>query len=318
MAVDQGIKVTDIAYARMGAPDLDMMERFLTDFGLIRSDRTADKLYMRGTDPAHHIYIVEKTNPRLVGFAFHARTEADLMRAARLPQATAVEEMDEPGGGRRVRLTEPNGYQIEIVHGIERVPAIEVPTQSNNTATEPLRRKGVLFRLPEGHSRVKRIGHGVIGTPLMKETIGWFRENLGLICSDDVYAGEEDNLIASFNRCDRGDEYVDHHTLACVNFGGQVGLHHISFEVSDIEAVMSHHHYLKALNRYEHRWGVGRHLAGSQVFDYWADPWGRVHERWADSDRLNAASGSSLGPPEKALVSQWGEELPEAMARISP
>ena len=34
-------------------------------------------------------------------------------------------------------------------------------------------------------------------------------------------------------------------------------------------------------------WGIGRHLLGSQVYDYWADPWGRVHEHWADTDRLN-------------------------------
>jgi catechol 2,3-dioxygenase-like lactoylglutathione lyase family enzyme len=313
-----GIKVTDIAYTRMGAPDLDVMERFLTDFGLIRTERTANRIYMRGTDPAHHIYIVEKSDPKLIGFAFYARDADDLLRAASLPDASGVEEIDEPGGGRRVRLREPNGYQIEVVHGIEQVTPIELQPQPINTATEPLKRKGVFLRLPEGHSRVKRIGHGVIGTGSMQETIRWFRENLGLICSDDVYAGQEDNIIASFNRCDQGESFVDHHTLACVNFGGQVGLHHISFEVSDIDAVMSHHYYLKSLDRYEHRWGVGRHLAGSQVFDYWADPWGRVHERWADSDRLNANSGSLLGPPEKALVSQWGEELPVAMARVSP
>lgn len=313
-----GIKVTDIAYARMGAPDLDVMERFLTDFGLIRTERTANRVYMRGADPAHHIYVVEKSDPKLIGFAFYARDEDDLLRAADLPGASAVEAIDEPGGGRRVRLKEPNGYQIEVVHGIEPVTPIALQPQPINTATEPLKRKGVLCRLPEGHSRVKRIGHGVIGTDSMQKTTRWFRETLGLICSDDVYAGQEDNIIASFNRCDQGDSFVDHHTLACVNFGGQVGLHHISFEVSDIDAVMSHHYYLKSLDRYEHRWGVGRHLAGSQVFDYWADPWGRVHERWADSDRLNAKSGSSLGPPERALISQWGEELPEAMARVSP
>ena len=47
-------KVTDIAYGRLRAPDLDVMEEFLTRFGMHRSDRTANALYMRGTDPAHH------------------------------------------------------------------------------------------------------------------------------------------------------------------------------------------------------------------------------------------------------------------------
>jgi hypothetical protein len=57
-------------------------------------------------------------------------------------------------------------------------------------------------------------------------------------------------------------------------------------------------------------WGVGRHLLGSQVYDYWCDPWGRVHERWADTDRLNARSGSNLLSAEEGLVSQWGEHPP--------
>jgi hypothetical protein len=47
------------------------------------------------------------------------------------------------------------------------------------------------------------------------------------------------------------------------------------------------------------------------VYDYWADPWGRVHEHWADSDRLNLANGSNLVPAEEALTSQWGEAPPE-------
>ena len=33
------IKATDIAYGRLGAPDLDLMEEFLTRFGLIKVER---------------------------------------------------------------------------------------------------------------------------------------------------------------------------------------------------------------------------------------------------------------------------------------
>ena len=158
------------------------------------------------------------------------------------------------------------------------------------------------------------MGHGVLGTPRVRETAQWFRETLGFICSDDVYAGDKENLIGSFNRCDRGDDYVDHHTLFCVR-NERAGLNHMSFEVPDVDAVFKDHQYLMRLGKYEHMWGVGRHLLGSQVYDYWADPWGRVHERWADTDRLNARSGSNLLPAEEALVSQWGENPPERFIR---
>jgi len=43
-----GIKIQDVAYVRFSAPDLDAMEAFLIDFGMVRAVRTTDTLYMRG------------------------------------------------------------------------------------------------------------------------------------------------------------------------------------------------------------------------------------------------------------------------------
>ncbi len=66
-------------------------------------------------------------------------------------------------------------------------------------------------------------------------------------------------------------------------------------------------------------WGIGRHLLGSQVYDYWADPWGRVHEHWADTDRLNVHNGSNLVSAEEGLRSQWGTRPPEKfIGHVSP
>ncbi len=45
-----GIKVQDIAYVRFSAPDLEAMEAFLTEFGMVRTERTSTVLYMRGLD----------------------------------------------------------------------------------------------------------------------------------------------------------------------------------------------------------------------------------------------------------------------------
>jgi catechol 2,3-dioxygenase-like lactoylglutathione lyase family enzyme len=306
------IKVTDIAYGRLRAPDLDAEEEFLTHFGMVRAARTSTALYMRGTDPVHHLHVTEKGDPRFVGLAYHAASEEDLRRLAKASGASGVETIDEPGGGKRVRLKEPNGYQIEVVHGMDKVAPIPVKRQKLNMAEESLRRAGEVMRPPQGHSQVKRIGHGVLGTPKLRETVQWFRDTLGFICSDDVYAGSPDNLIGSFNRCDQGDAYVDHHVFFCL-MHETAGLNHLSFEVQDIDDVFMGHEYMEKLGKYEHMWGIGRHLLGSQVYDYWADPWGRVHEHWSDSDRLNARDGSNLVPAEEALRSQWGQQIPEKM-----
>jgi catechol 2,3-dioxygenase-like lactoylglutathione lyase family enzyme len=312
------IKVTDIAYGRVRAPDLDAMEAFLIEFGMVRADRTADALYMRGTDPDHHIHVTEKGDPGFIGFAYHAASEDDLEAVSRAPGASGIETIDAPGGGRRVRLNEPNGYQIEVVHGIDPLPQIPVAVQEVNSGAAPNRRAGEVMRIHRGRSRVKRIGHGVLATPNLPDTVKWFRETLGFVCSDDVYAGTEDNLMGSFNRCDRGDEYVDHHVFFCMR-NPRAGLNHLSFEVQDVDDVFTGHQHLDQLGRYQHIWGLGRHLLGSQVYDYWADPWGRVHEHWADSDRLNLDNGSNLISAEEGLDSQWGEPPPDSFIdHVSP
>ncbi|MCW5744761.1 MAG: VOC family protein [Alphaproteobacteria bacterium] len=304
------IKVANLAYGRLRAPDLDAQEEFLTHFGMVRAERTPTALYMRGTDPQHHIHVTEKGDARCVGFAYYAASEDDLKKVAAAPGASGIETIDEPGGGKRVRLTEPNGYQIEVVYGIQELAPIHVARDPMNSGDEPLRRAGRLMRLSKSPTLIKRIGHTVLASPRVVETVKWFRDVIGFTCSDDIYAGSRDNVIGSFNRLDRGADYVDHHVFFCVH-NDKAGLNHLSFEVPDIDAVFKDHEYIKSLGKYEHMWGIGRHLLGSQVYDYWCDPWGRVHERWADTDRLNKANGGNLLSAEEGFQSQWGERPPE-------
>ncbi len=304
------IKVTDVAYGRIRSPDLDRQEEFLTNFGMVRAERTKTALYMRGSDPEHHIHITELGEPGFIALAFNVDSEEELERAARIDGASPVEEMDEPGGGKRVRLTEPNGYTIEIVHGMEMLEPLEVSRFALNMGPERLARKGELTRIDRGPSQVKRIGHAVMMAPDLKKSIAWVRDTLGLVCSDDVYAGEEDNIILSFNRVDKGKEYVDHHVFLYIH-GPKAGLNHMAFEVQDIDDVIMGHEHIRGLDKYEHVWGLGRHILGSQVYDYWMDPWGRVHEHWTDSDRLNSETPANLISFEDGLDSQWGDPIPE-------
>ena len=45
-----------------------------------------------------------------------------------------------------------------------------------------------------------------------------------MICSDDVYAEQKDNLIGSFNRCDRGDTYVKRHYFEFETTDGRIAV----------------------------------------------------------------------------------------------
>ncbi len=136
-------KVIDIAYARLAAPDLDAPEEFLTHFGLVRAARTQTALYMRGSDPAHHLHITELGEPRFIGFAYHAANEDELAKLAKASGASGIETMDEPGGGKRVRLTDPHGFQIEVIHGLEALaplPLAENPSTPHRHAIAVLAR----------------------------------------------------------------------------------------------------------------------------------------------------------------------------------
>ena len=89
------IRVTDIAWGRIKSPDLDIQEEFLTNFGMVRAERTNDALYMRGTDPDHHIHVTEKGDPGFVSLAFNAASEEDLHKLAAEAE-TASDVHDNP------------------------------------------------------------------------------------------------------------------------------------------------------------------------------------------------------------------------------
>ena len=305
------VKVTDIAYGRLQSPSLDEAEEFLVKFGMVRSERTKDALYMRGTDPDHHIHVTHLGPSKFIGLGFFVDHEDDLKKLAKAPGAGGIENIDEPGGGKRVRIKDPHGYQIEVLCGMQMLPPLPIHKNVLNWGEQKLRRAGDLMRLPPGPSQVKRIAHAVIMTQNAGEKTKWYRETLGFLCSDDVYAGTKDNIIASFNRCDRGETYVDHHVFLCLE-GPKIGLNHLSFEVQTIDDVMLGHEHLRQAGKYKHVWGIGRHVLGSQVYDYWQDPWGRVHEHWTDSDVLNVHAAPSLLSAEEGLRSQWGEPVPQA------
>ena len=78
------IKVKDVVFVRFAAPDLDAMERFLTDFGLVVTAREGGALYSRGTDPSPYLHVTEQGDAAFRGVAFEAASAEDLAAAAEL------------------------------------------------------------------------------------------------------------------------------------------------------------------------------------------------------------------------------------------
>ena len=299
-----GIKVNDIAFVRFRAPDLDEMEAFLVDFGLTRSERTAEALYMRGTDDEGFVHVTHLGDePGFVGLAFAANTADELDRLASDAGFSSVGELDGPGGGRVVTATDPNGFSVEVIAGrgsVGRLPAAE-PAARNDATARP--RRGATVRLPAGPSHVKRLGHAVINVVDYVESEAWYRSHFGLVASDEI-ALDEERSLGAFLRCDQGERFVDHHTLFLVGTGSP-GFNHAAFEVSDFDDLMAGHTHLANAER-QHQWGIGRHVLGSQIFDYWVDPWGHVVEHWTDGDVFNDRTPTNRVGIDELLATQWG------------
>lgn len=303
------IRVQDIAHVIIGAPDLDRHEAFLSDFGMVRVARTDDRLYMRGTGKYPYIHVSARGDPGIISCAFMAGSEVELDDAAALPGASAVEDIDAPGGGRRVRLEGPDGFRIDLVHGIAEV---EEKPMREPLAINFARRKnriGSLQRPGGGAPDIQRLGHCVFKVSNAEDAAEWFGANLGMLISDRLYLPDApDQTLGFFLRCDRGAGSADHHTIFVINAPDDIKMHHISYEVQDYDAVQFGHEHMKA-GDWHHEWGVGRHLLGSQIFDYWRDPWYHLYEHYADGDLLTVEAKPGDYPASQENLAQWGPEI---------
>jgi len=305
-----GIKIQDIAYVRFSAPDFDQMEAFLADFGMVRAERTGNTLYMRGLDPDPFLHVIHQGEPRFVAVGFEAGSTQDLEVLAS-EEKIPIDRLDGPGGGSVVRLTDPNGFLIEVVAARTAATRLDPPSRAPFNDAYATPRLNALTRLRKGPSHVKRIGHCVLNVKNFRESEAWYKSRFGLITSDEINLGSPEQVPGAFLRCDRGSIPSDHHTLFLLGTG-KPGFNHAAFEVADFDDLMLGHDWLKQKG-HRHEWGVGRHLLGSQVFDYWRDPWGHTLEHWTDGDLLDVAWGSRVSSIQEVTATQWGPMPPSTM-----
>ncbi len=304
------IKVIDIMYVRFRAPDLETMKNFLLGFGLLESAATDEALYMRGYGSDFCCHITEKGEAEFVGLALEAGSEKDLHDLA-ASENLKVEERAEPGGGKRVALRDPDGFLVEVVHGIKKLPEQDIAIASRHNMDGHYGRFNERIAKHQGPSHVRRLGHCVLGVKDYQKSGAWYRARFGLLVSDEVFLVDENDVIGAFMRCDRGDMPVDHHTIFLAGLG-ESKFNHAAFEVENIDDLMRGRAALEEINA-QKVWGVGRHILGSQVFDYWRDPWGHMIEHWTDGDLFDASKAPSRQPATELLGTIWGPPPPPDM-----
>lgn len=303
------IEIEAVESIRFSAPDLSVMRQFLIDFGMTDAASSTDGiLRMRGSGNAAFVHETIEGDPGFVGVALRASCIADLETMAR-EEGVNIRPASGPGGGSMISLRDPDGYLVEVVAG--RTPGSLIPSSARDAwnTIHAQTRHGEPKRLASGPANVVRIGHVVLGVSNTQATWDWWQARFGLIMSDEVRA-PDGTLAAAFVRLDRGDTLTDHHSLNFASIPGHAPtFHHVAFEVVDLDDLMVGHEHLKKCG-YKHDWGVGRHILGSQVFDYWKDPFGNRIEHWTDGDVFAAGSPTGVHDLSVLLGQQWGPDAP--------
>lgn len=309
------IKIEDIAHVKFRAPDLGKMQAFLTEFGLDTWRAEDDRLYARAGDGIPFNHVTEKGPAAFQGLGLRAESIEDLEKLA-ASDAVEIRDLPTPGGGKYICLRDPDGFLVEVVAGqnISEPAAMPLEPLRNSAAAKTRRRQPV--RLSAGPSHVLRLGHCVLNVSDFRTSERWYKERFGFITSDEIEAASG-LAVGAFMRCDRGDQPTDHHTLFLAQLPQKPGFMHAAFEVAGLDDLMLGHAHLKSNNR-KAAWGVGRHILGSQIFDYWKDPWGHELEHWTDGDLFTAADGSNTATVDDLLAVQWGMQNPIFSGRLAP
>lgn len=306
-------KAQKLAYLLFELPDLNKAENFLNDFGLTTFKRDANTLTMRSTSAENFCYRATKSDKeKFVGFGFTVNEMSELTSLSRLPGASSIEDSAYPGGGQCVRLKDPNGFVVEAIFGQRPAEPIEHRSALALNFGRKTKRINDTQRSPESSPEVLKLGHIVLEVANFQATCAWYTEHFGLIPSD-VQILPDGSPAVVFMRLDLGDTPADHHTLAIAQ--GFMPLYsHSAYELVDTDAVGMGQRILREKG-WQHAWGIGRHILGSQIFDYWQDPWGHKFEHYCDGDVFTHDVPMGVHPVSREAMAQWGQVMPKSFTK---
>jgi catechol 2,3-dioxygenase-like lactoylglutathione lyase family enzyme len=312
------IKVADIAWLEFEKPDLDRAEAFARAFGFTTVLRTPVELQLRGSDPGAPCVLLRRgSRSRFVGTAFRAADEVDVLRLADA-LGTSATPLPESLGGLSVDLVDPSGLPVRVVGCMHELPELTAQQPHVYNLGHQLNRTNATQRPKRLPTNVQRLGHVVLQTTKYTEALNFYLDKLGMIVSDFLYyTGQRARgPVMSFIRCDRGSTPTDHHTLALA-LGPESRYVHSAYQVCDLDALAAGGEYLRE-SGYFRSWGIGRHIQGSQIFDYWRDPDGFLVEHFADGDMFDNTLEPGWAPFTASGLAQWGPPVTKDFLGVNP
>lgn len=298
------VNATRLSKVKFRAPDLDQMQKFLTEFGLLLSSQDSKVLRMSGHGDSGCIHLTELGAAAFVGFGLEVADDAQLDHLA-LQTGREITHAEQK---RTVFLTDPDGYEIAITAESQDMSSAKEQSAPKINYPNATNRIDETKHRMSGPSKIMRLGHVVLNVANFRESESWYKSHFGFLTSDEIEL-QPGVSIGAFMRLNVGNTATDHHSLFLLETPGDPSFNHAAFEVPDVDDLMSGHDHLRGKGL-EHAWGVGRHILGSQVFDYWKDPWGHELEHFSDGDRFVAANQPNVATLDDLLGVQWGDIHP--------
>ncbi len=218
-----------VGYLGFAVPDVDAWCEFATKvIGLMPAPsppRGADTTYLKGDERQWRIALhptdQSQAGPGGLAYVGLELGSQDAFDAAkeRLAQLGIVatpgttDEIDARGIRDFVHVCDPSGVRVELYWG---------PTTDGGFVSP--------MGVPQFVAGELGFGHYVLLVPDLDQSMAFYREVLGMKLSDYVIIGP--NMSVQFLRCT-----ARHHSVALTAVGPISALHHVAFEVTDIDQV---------------------------------------------------------------------------------
>ena len=295
--------IRSLLHVGMTVPDLEVGRSFYELFGL-ESRPAGNDLVFRCVDRAQdQIRLIEGPKKRLSYTALGTNEAGMSMLKTRLEKAgvrIADAPFQVPFGG--IWFQDPHGDWLNV--------QVEEPAVASTLTTPEINSPNRYRRIGERacgidalqkRAKPRRMGHLIKFSPDVNRSVDFYTQVLGMKVSDR--AGD----ILAFLRGSAGG---DHHILAFAK-SSHTGLHHLSFEVGDIDEIeLGAQTLLRA--GYKDGFGLGRHVGGSNYFHYIRDPWNSLVEYFWDIDIIGEDDSQwvplDVGPEKITAV--WAQTPP--------
>ena len=272
--------VTGIDKVVYGVEDMEECARFFADWGLAPAGESEGGALFETLDggevelrPAEDpsLPAAFESGSTLRRLVWGVENEAELAALHERLAARVPVDSDEDGPG----CTDPNGLRVGFRVTRRRDPGI---------AATPVNVPGRIGRVDRRAPVYERaepleIGHVVLFTPRVEESLAFYRDTLGFVVSD--WYPEAGYFLRT--ALEGG-----HHDLFLITTpDGRCGLNHIAFTVRDIHEVFGGGLHV-ARRGWRTEVGPGRHPLSSAYFWYVHNPAGGLAEYYADEDWCTA------------------------------